>query len=71
MGGIGANIFAGLGGQADVSPSVSNASATYGPPTSAGGGVSALSPRHGFGMGFWWGAAGLVALVAIRWSLPR
>ena len=72
MGGIGANIFAGLGvgGGTTTSPTVSNATPTYGPPT-APGGAGPLSPRHGFGMAVWWGAFGLGALVLIRWSLPR
>lgn len=69
MAGIGANIFGG-GSVSATAPTVANAAPTYGPPTS-GGQVSPLSPRHGFGMAVWWGAAGLVALFLIRQSLPR
>lgn len=68
--GIGANIFAGLGVGSPPSPTVANATPTYGAPAGAGQ-VGPLSPRHGFGMGLWGAALGLAALVVIRWSLPR
>lgn len=68
--GIGANIFAGLGVGSPPSPTVANATPTYGAPSSVAR-VGAFSPRHGFGMGFWWSVAGMGALVVIYFSLPR
>lgn len=74
MAGIGANIFAGLGSggapSGGTSPTVSNSAASYGPATSPAN-VGPLSPRHGFGMGFWFGVGGLAVLVLIRQTLPR
>lgn len=75
MGGIGSNIFAELG--ASTSASTGSASAaspslateTYGP--AAEGSVSAFSPRHGHGFGFWLAVGGVVVLVMVRQSLPR
>ena len=71
MAGIGTNIFA--GGSATASTGTSSsptlASQTYGPP--AAGRAGPLSPRAGFGAGFWLAVGGVVLLVVVRQSLPR
>jgi hypothetical protein len=64
---IGANIFASADlGTDDTSP----AGDMYGPAPEGGGGRHPLHPASGFGLGFWFGVGGVVALVLIRRSLP-
>lgn len=69
---IGANIFAEMGVEGDggnaAVPSV-GADAMYGPPRGASG-THPLHPANGFGLGFWFGVGGVVALLLIRRSLP-
>lgn len=71
---LGANIFAsadvGAGDYSPSSSSGSSAAAMYGPDRSGSSGTHPLHPAQPFGMGFWWGVAGMAALVLIRRSLP-
>lgn len=72
MAGIGSNIFANVGGSASASTAGASpalAAQTYGPP--AAGSKGALSPRKGFGAGFWLAVGGMALLVVVRQSLPR
>jgi len=67
---IGANIFAGADASVSAAPtSPDTVTAMYGP--ASGGGRHALHPGTHFGLGFWGAVGGAVALVMIRWSLPR
>lgn len=70
---LGANIF----GTADATagPAMASADAgamaAFGPPTSAAARSGGhFHPGTGFGLAFWLGVGGVVALVVIRRSLP-
>jgi hypothetical protein len=70
---LGANIFASAdvdGGSSSSSSSSSDVAAMYGPSRTGSSEKHPLHPSQSFGMGFWWGVGGMVALVLIRRSLP-
>lgn len=67
---IGTNIFANIGGGPAEASAGAHADLSYGPGPSSTP-RHPLSPRNGFGLGFWLGVGGVVVLVLIRQSLPR
>lgn len=67
-------MFGSIFGQMDAGPvSGSGGVATdlaFGPPSTGGGMTHPLHPSQGFGLTFWLGVAGLVALAVVRHALP-